>query len=95
MTTFTGMLRVFLNVRIAVEGAKNDLRTAGHVIVSNHFGYLDGVVLGSCLPVIFVTKREVKQWPVIGQLLTLLGTIFVDREDKKTSCGSSTLFPRR
>ena len=83
MRSFTALLRVLLNVKIAVEGAKDDLGTGGHFIVSNHFGYLDGVVLGSFLPVIFVAKREVKQWPVIGQLLTLLGTIFVDREDKK------------
>src|SRR4030095_3438260 len=26
---------------------------------------------------------QVKRWPVIGQLLTLLGTIFVDRENKQ------------
>ena len=83
MRTFTGLLRILLNVRIAVEGTgNNNVATGGHFIVSNHLGYLDGIVLGSLFPVIFVTKLQVRRWPVIGQLLTLLGTIFVDRENK-------------
>jgi lyso-ornithine lipid O-acyltransferase len=82
MRGFTAVLRILLNVRIALEGAKDSLDTGGHFIVSNHLGYLDGIILGSLFPVIFVTKRQVKRWPVIGQLLTLLGTIFVDRENK-------------
>jgi lyso-ornithine lipid O-acyltransferase len=83
MHRFTTILRVLLNVRIDVQGANDCLRTGGYFIVSNHLGYLDGIVLGSLFPVVFVTKREVKQWPVIGQLLTLLGAVFVDRQDKK------------
>lgn len=80
---FNRILRIFLNVKIDVKGASPGLGPGGHFIVSNHLGYLDGIVLGSLLPVIFVTKRQVKRWPVIGQLLTLLGTIFVDRENKQ------------
>ncbi len=76
------MLRILLNVRIALEGSRDGLDTGGHFIVSNHLGYLDGIVLGSLFPVVFVTKLQVKRWPVIGQLLTLLETIFVDRENK-------------
>ena len=83
MSRFNRILRIFLNVKIDLEGARDSLGTGGHFIVSNHLGYLDGIVLGSLFPVIFVTKRPVKRWPVIGQLLTLLGTIFVDRENKQ------------
>jgi 1-acyl-sn-glycerol-3-phosphate acyltransferase len=74
-----------------VEGTGNDFATGGHYIVSNHLGYLDGIVLGSLFPVVFVTKLQVKRWPVIGPLLTLLGAIFVDRENKK---GISTMIDR-
>lgn len=83
MRCFNRILRILLNVKIDLEGAKDRLGTGGQFIVANHFGYLDGIVLGSLFPVIFVTKRQVKRWPVIGQLLTLLGTIFVDRENKQ------------
>ncbi len=83
MRRFNRILRLLLNVEIDLDGARDRLGTGGHFIISNHFGYLDGIVLGSLFPVIFVTKRQVKRWPVIGQLLTLLGTIFVDRENKQ------------
>ena len=83
MKGFTTMLRALLNVNITLDGPSDGLGAGGHFIVSNHLGYLDGIVLGSLFPVIFVTKRQVKRWPVIGQLLMLLGGIFVDREDKK------------
>jgi lyso-ornithine lipid O-acyltransferase len=83
MRSFTIILRILLNVKINLEGPTDCLDTRGQLIVSNHLGYLDGIVLGSIFPVIFVTKRQVKRWPVIGQLLMLLGGIFVDREDKK------------
>jgi 1-acyl-sn-glycerol-3-phosphate acyltransferase len=32
--------------------------------------------------VVFVSKREVKKWPVIGQWTTLCGTIFINRQRK-------------
>ncbi len=83
MRRFNCILRILLNVKIDLEGASDCLGAGGHFIVSNHLGYLDGIVLGSLFPVIFVTKRQVKRWPVIGQLLTLLGAIFVDRENKQ------------
>jgi len=38
--------------------------------------------LGSIFPVVFVSKREVKKWPVIGLWITLCGTIFVNRQKK-------------
>jgi 1-acyl-sn-glycerol-3-phosphate acyltransferase len=87
MRRFNRVLRIFLNVKIDFEGARDCLGTGGRLIISNHLGYLDGIVLGSLFPVIFVTKRQVKRWPVIGQLLTLLGTIFVDRENKQNVLG--------
>jgi 1-acyl-sn-glycerol-3-phosphate acyltransferase len=82
MRGFNGLLRVLLGVGITVEGSTDDLDTGGRFIVSNHLGYLDGIVLASLFPVIFVTKRQVRRWPVIGQLLTLLEIIFIDRENK-------------
>ncbi len=83
MKSFNTILGILLNVKITLEGPRDSLGTGGYFIVSNHLGYLDGIVLGSLFPVIFVTKREVKRWPVIGQLVTLLGAIFIDRENKK------------
>ena len=71
-----------LNIKITVEGDAGQLERGGYVIISNHFGYLDGIVLGSLFPVIFVSKQEVKSWPVVGQWTTLCGTVFINRQRK-------------
>src|SRR5499426_3422012 len=77
---FTWLIRRILNIKIAVEGDAGQLERGGFMIVSNHFGYLDGIVLGSLFPVVFVSKGEVKSWPVVGQWSTLCGTVFINRQ---------------
>ncbi len=49
------------------------------VIVANHLSYLDIVVLAATTPCVFVSKKEVADWPVFGLLAKMAGTIFVDR----------------
>jgi lyso-ornithine lipid O-acyltransferase len=39
-------------------------------------------VLGSIFPIVFVSKREVKKWPIVGQWNVLCGTIFINRQRK-------------
>ena len=75
-------MRRILNVKITVEGDAGQLERGGYVIISNHFGYLDGIVLGSLFPVVFVSKSEVKNWPVIGQWTTLCGTVFINGKER-------------
>jgi lyso-ornithine lipid O-acyltransferase len=79
---FTWLMRRILNIKMTVEGDAAQLEAGGYVIISNHFGYLDGIILGSLFPVIFVSKREVKRWPLVGQWTTLCGTIFINRQKK-------------
>jgi 1-acyl-sn-glycerol-3-phosphate acyltransferase len=82
MRGLTWSMRRILNIRITVEGDAGQLQHGGYVIISHHFGYLDGIVLGSLFPVIFVSKNEVKNWPIIGWWTTLCGTVFIDRQRK-------------
>jgi 1-acyl-sn-glycerol-3-phosphate acyltransferase len=49
------------------------------LLVSNHLSYLDILVIASITPVVFVSKSEVRQWPVIGWPTALAGTIFIER----------------
>jgi 1-acyl-sn-glycerol-3-phosphate acyltransferase len=68
------LLRVFhTNV-----SAKGNIPTSG-LLVSNHLGYLDILVLGALAPSIFVAKRDVRRWPVFGWFAILGGTLFADR----------------
>jgi len=48
--------------------------------VSNHLSYLDIIALSATMPCSFVSKSEVRSWPVFGSYASLSGTIFVDRD---------------
>ncbi len=80
--SLTLLLRVILNIKVTVAGDEGQLENGGYVIISNHVSYVDGIVLGSIFPIVFVSKREVKRWPIIGQWNTLCGTVFINRQRK-------------
>lgn len=79
---YTLLLRLILNIKVTIAGDEGQLERGGYVIIANHVGYVDGIVLGSIFPIIFVSKREVKKWPVVGQWNILCGTIFINRQRK-------------
>jgi 1-acyl-sn-glycerol-3-phosphate acyltransferase len=56
------------------------------LLVCNHVSYVDILVLVSLTPALFVAKREVKSWPVMGLLARLGGTVFIDRQ-RRTHVG--------
>ena len=64
-----------LSVKIRTSGP---IPTRG-LIVSNHLSYLDILVLSAITPSVFVSKSEVKNWPVFGTFARLSGTLFVQR----------------
>jgi 1-acyl-sn-glycerol-3-phosphate acyltransferase len=49
------------------------------LLVSNHLGYLDILVLSAVAPAVFIARSEVKRWPVLGWFAILAGTLFVPR----------------
>lgn len=69
-----------LGVRLAVRGAAP---TSARFLVCNHLSYLDVVALGSVLPVAFVSRADVANWPLIGPLARWFDTVFVPREQKR------------
>ena len=71
------LARVF-QLRLRVAGVP----PAHGFLVANHLSYLDIVVLAACQPCVFVAKREVRGWPVLGWLARLAGTIFINRESR-------------
>lgn len=55
---------------------------ASGILVCNHLSYLDIAVLGAAKGMAFVSKSEVRSWPVIGALARCGGTLFINRERK-------------
>ncbi len=76
------LMRLILKIKVTVAGDEGQLERGGYVIIANHVSYVDGIVLGSIFPILFVSKREVKNWPIIGQWNMLCGTIFINRQRK-------------
>lgn len=73
------LLRV-LGIQLGAVTFNQSLPTSGvNLIVSNHVSWLDVLVIQSLHPSVFVAKLEVQRWPMIGQLATACGVIFVDR----------------
>ncbi len=79
---YTLLLRLILNIKVTIAGDEGQLERGGYVIIANHVSYVDGIVLGSIFPIVFVSKREVKKWPAVGQWNVLCGTIFINRQRK-------------
>ena len=59
------------------------------LLLGNHISYLDiPLLFATCKNISFVSKSEVRAWPIIGKAAELIGTVFVSR-DKKSSRSSA------
>ena len=70
-----------IGLRVLTYGKMS--QNIGTLFVSNHASYLDIIALGSINNVSFIAKSEVAEWPVLGFLARLQGTIFVERRRTK------------
>lgn len=50
--------------------------------VANHISWIDIAVLGSQMPVSFLSKSEVRHWPILGWLAARAGTLFIHRGNR-------------
>jgi 1-acyl-sn-glycerol-3-phosphate acyltransferase len=56
------------------------------ILFSNHLSYLDILAISSVTPAVFVSKSEVRRWPMFGWFAAIAGTVFVDRQ-RRTHVG--------
>ncbi|MCB9882443.1 MAG: 1-acyl-sn-glycerol-3-phosphate acyltransferase [Planctomycetes bacterium] len=71
-----------LGVRVTVR-SKARIPRGPHLTVANHQTYADIPVLGCVLPGHFISKAEIRSWPLIGLVASLAGTKFVHRQHAK------------
>jgi 1-acyl-sn-glycerol-3-phosphate acyltransferase len=55
----------------------------GSLFVANHISWLDIYALNAARPMAFVSKAEVRCWPLIGWLATNTDTIFLRRDSRR------------
>lgn len=61
------------------------------LFVANHSSYVDILVLGTFLPARFVSKDDVKRWPIMGWLATNQGTLYINRDRMAILEGTNAL----
>jgi 1-acyl-sn-glycerol-3-phosphate acyltransferase len=83
--------RVLLSIcgaRLRVSGVALDAQlarsgvadwTPGRLLLSNHISWIDVFAILATLPSRFVAKAEIGRWPLLGWLVTLVGTLYIER----------------
>lgn len=59
-------------------------RPGAKLLVANHVSWLDIAAIHAVMPEArFVSKADVKAWPVVGMLVTAVGTLYIERASKR------------
>lgn len=82
VSRWAGHLLTILGIRVRVVGLPPGPDNGGVLLVANHVSWLDIHLLHSLLPARFISKAEVRGWPLIGWLAEAAGTVFLVRERK-------------
>ena len=53
------------------------------LLVANHISWLDIIVIHAAGHCRFVSKADVRRWPVLGRLAEGAGTLFIERESRR------------
>jgi 1-acyl-sn-glycerol-3-phosphate acyltransferase len=74
-------LRVRVSGALPAELARTgiDASRAGRLLLANHVSWIDVFALDAAMPIRFVAKAEIGRWPLMGQLVTLAGTLYIER----------------
>lgn len=70
-----------LGTKINVTG---EIPKGGVLLAVNHVSWIDPVIIGTLMPVRFVAKAQSQRWPVIGGLLSAIGTVYIVRGGPET-----------
>lgn len=72
-----------LGFEIKVKGEPPAFNGKPLILVGNHISYLDILLLIACYPdIVFIAKKEVSRFPIIGPAARRAGTLFVNRDHK-------------
>ena len=71
-----------MGVELVVRGTP-PATGSGRLLVANHISWLDILVMDAAQPARFVSKADVKHWPLLGSLITGAGTLYIERESRR------------
>lgn len=67
---------------LQIHGSGEPHRGAA-LLVANHISWLDILAINAVHPARFVSKADVRAWPLLGWLVAGGGTLFIERERKR------------
>ena len=73
---WSACVRSLIGVEVELHGRAPD----GGMLVCNHVSYLDMLALTAATEMVFLSKAEVRHWPLVGQIARASGALFVNRE---------------
>jgi len=90
MSTYADLSNALTGVEMQVEGEEHLWSHRPGVFIFNHQSGLDTLLMARLLrrDVVGVAKQELKDVPVLGQMLQLAGTVFVERGDREKAIES-------
>jgi 1-acyl-sn-glycerol-3-phosphate acyltransferase len=78
---WSGKLLRLTGLTLQVQGTP---RPGGTLLVANHVSWLDiAAIHAGCPQARFVSKSDVKHWPLLGWMVTNAGTLYIERERKR------------
>jgi 1-acyl-sn-glycerol-3-phosphate acyltransferase len=80
---WSGRVLRILRVRLRIKGEPPPENAFGVLFVSNHISWLDIWLINAVQPVLFISKSEVRTWPMVGWLAEQVGTIFIERARRR------------
>lgn len=72
-----------LNVHLDTDKLPENIHETGRLVVANHISWLDIFVISALLPSGFIAMKEMRSWPMIGKIAENVGTVFIDRSNRK------------
>ncbi len=81
--TFGAWTRSFVwisNMTIEVNGTPPK---PPYFLVTNHLSYTDIAAIRAVVKGVFVAKAEVETWPLAGRICRDMGTVFIDRKNRR------------
>ncbi len=79
------ILLFYLRIRVEKIGELPNFKNQTYILTSNHISWVDIFVIHSIYPVRFVSKSEVRSWPIFGWLANKSGTLFLERQNRKAT----------
>lgn len=73
------------NIEFTRAAKRGDNPTEATVVVANHLGYIDILILSCVYRASFVSKADIENLPVVGSIATALQTLFLRKGESLTS----------